>query len=106
MEDSFARIKNYHVSVKEVGNKVVFLRKLKRGGSAHSFGIHVAEMAGMPRKVIERATALLTVLEKSHTSEDVEKVGKLSMLGMIPLQESQVEESKPARKSRKKKGKE
>jgi len=73
MEDSFARIKNYHVSVKEVGNKVVFLRKLKRGGSAHSFGIHVAEMAGMPRKVIERATALLSVLEKSHTSEDVEK---------------------------------
>ena len=73
MEDSFARIKNYHVSVKEVGNKVVFLRKLKRGGSAHSFGIHVAEMAGMPRKVIERATSLLTVLEKSHTSEDVEK---------------------------------
>ena len=59
MEDSFARIKNYHVSVKEVGNQVVFLRKLKRGGSAHSFGIHVAEMAGMPRKVIERATALL-----------------------------------------------
>ena len=73
MEDSFPRIKNYHVSVKEVGNKVVFLRKLKRGGSAHSFGIHVAEMAGMPRKVIERATALLSVLEKSHTSEDVEK---------------------------------
>jgi DNA mismatch repair protein MutS len=73
MEDSFARIKNYHVSVKEVGNKVIFLRKLKRGGSAHSFGIHVAEMAGMPRKVIERATALLSVLEKSHTSEDVEK---------------------------------
>ena len=73
MEDSFARIKNYHVSVKEVGNKVIFLRKLKRGGSAHSFGIHVAEMAGMPRKVIDRATALLTVLEKSHTSEDVEK---------------------------------
>ena len=73
MEDSFSRIKNYHVSVKEVGNKVVFLRKLKRGGSAHSFGIHVAEMAGMPRKVIDRATALLSVLEKSHTSEDVEK---------------------------------
>ena len=73
MEDSFARIKNYHVSVKEVGNKVVFLRKLKRGGSAHSFGIHVAEMAGMPRKVVERATALLSVLEKSHTSEEVEK---------------------------------
>lgn len=73
MEDSFQRIKNYHVTVKEVGNKVVFLRKLKKGGSAHSFGIHVAEMAGMPRKVVERATTLLSVLEKSHTSEDVEK---------------------------------
>lgn len=73
MEDSFQRIKNYHVTVKEVGNKVVFLRKLKKGGSAHSFGIHVAEMAGMPRKVVERATTLLSVLEKSHTSEEVNK---------------------------------
>ena len=73
MEASFARIKNYHVTVKEVGNKVVFLRKLKRGGSAHSFGIHVAAMAGMPRKVVERAEKLLTLLEKSHTSEQVDK---------------------------------
>ena len=73
MEDSFQRIKNYHVTVKEVGNKVVFLRKLKKGGSAHSFGIHVAEMAGMPRKVVERATTLLSVLEKSHTSDEVNK---------------------------------
>jgi DNA mismatch repair protein MutS len=73
MEGSFARIKNYHVTVKEVGNKVVFLRKLKRGGSAHSFGIHVAAMAGMPRKVIERAEKLLTLLEKSHTGDQVEK---------------------------------
>ena len=73
MEDSFARIKNYHVTVKEVGNKVVFLRKLKRGGSNHSFGIHVAAMAGMPRKVVERAEKLLTLLEKSHTGDQVEK---------------------------------
>ena len=73
MESSFARIKNYHVTVKEVGNKVVFLRKLKRGGSAHSFGIHVAAMAGMPRKVVERAEKLLTLLEKSHTGDQVEK---------------------------------
>ena len=73
MEASFARIKNYHVTVKEVGNKVVFLRKLKRGGSAHSFGIHVAAMAGMPRKVVERAEKLLTLLEKSHTGDQVEK---------------------------------
>ena len=73
MEDSFARIKNYHVTVKEVGNKVVFLRKLKRGGSNHSFGIHVAAMAGMPRKVVERAEKLLTLLEKSHTGDQVDK---------------------------------
>ncbi len=73
MEASFARIKNYHVTVKEVGNKVVFLRKLKRGGSAHSFGIHVAAMAGMPKKVVERAEKLLTLLEKSHTGDQVDK---------------------------------
>ncbi len=73
MEASFARIKNYHVTVKEVGNKVVFLRKLKRGGSNHSFGIHVAAMAGMPKKVVERAEKLLTLLEKSHTSDQVDK---------------------------------
>ena len=73
MESSFARIKNYHVTVKEVGNKVVFLRKLKRGGSNHSFGIHVAAMAGMPHKVVERAEKLLTLLEKSHTGDQVDK---------------------------------
>ena len=73
MEASFQRIKNYHVTVKEVGNKVVFLRKLKRGGSNHSFGIHVAAMAGMPRKVVERAEKLLSLLEKSHTGNQVEK---------------------------------
>ena len=73
MEASFARIKNYHVTVKEVGNKVVFLRKLKRGGSAHSFGIHVAAMAGMPKKVVERAEKLLTLLEKSHTGAQGDK---------------------------------
>ena len=73
MEASFPRIKNYHVTVKEVGDKVVFLRKLKRGGSSHSFGIHVAAMAGMPRKVVERAEKLLTLLEKSHTGDQVDK---------------------------------
>ncbi len=73
MEVSFKRIKNYHVAVKEVGNKVVFLRKLKRGGSAHSFGIHVAAMAGMPRKVVDRADALLSMLEKSHSHENLDE---------------------------------
>ncbi len=51
MAASMARIKNFHISIKEIGNKVIFLRKLKKGGSEHSFGIHVAEMAGMPKKV-------------------------------------------------------
>ena len=78
MEASFKRIKNYHVTVKEVGNKVVFLRKLKRGGSAHSFGIHVAAMAGMPRKVIDRADALLSMLEKSHSHDNLDEAVKES----------------------------
>ncbi|HMM11724.1 MAG TPA: DNA mismatch repair protein MutS [Bacteroidales bacterium] len=75
MAASFPRIKNYHVSVKEAGNKVIFLRKLKKGGSAHSFGIHVAAMAGIPPKVIERASKLLAVLEKSHSQEAFQQVG-------------------------------
>ena len=78
MEASFKRIKNYHVTVKEVGNNVVFLRKLKRGGSAHSFGIHVAAMAGMPRKVIDRADALLSMLEKSHSHDNLDEAVKES----------------------------
>lgn len=73
MSASFSRIRNYHVSVKEAGNKVIFLRKLKKGGSAHSFGIHVAAMAGMPRKVIDRADKLLAMLEKSHSSDELSK---------------------------------
>ncbi len=78
MEASFKRIKNYHVSVKELNDKVIFLRKLKKGGSAHSFGIHVAAMAGMPRKVIDRADSLLSMLEKSHSHESLNKTIKES----------------------------
>ena len=73
MASSFPRIVNYHVAVKETGNKVIFLRKLKKGGSAHSFGIHVATMAGMPRKVIDRANRLLAMLEKTHSDVGVQK---------------------------------
>jgi DNA mismatch repair protein MutS len=76
MENTFKRIKNYHVSVKEMNDKVIFLRKLKKGGSAHSFGIHVAAMAGMPRKVIDRADALLAMLEKSHSHENLNEAVK------------------------------
>ena len=63
MADRYERIQNYHISVKEIGNKVIFLRKLEMGGSEHSFGIHVARMAGMPGIVLKRANAMLELLE-------------------------------------------
>ena len=66
MEKHFPRIKNYNVAVKEVDNKVIFLRKLERGGSEHSFGIHVAKMAGMPRSIVKRAGEILKQLEAEH----------------------------------------
>ena len=69
MEESFPRIKNYNVSVKEVDNKVIFLRKLERGGSEHSFGIHVAKMAGMPKTIVKRADEILHQLEKANRQE-------------------------------------
>jgi DNA mismatch repair protein MutS len=71
MASSMKRIKNYHVAVKEVGNKVIFLRKLLPGGSEHSFGIHVARMAGMPQSVLERANQVLKQLEQSHSSDEI-----------------------------------
>lgn len=69
MEKSFNRIKNYNVSVREVNNKIVFLRKLVRGGSAHSFGIHVAQMAGMPPSVVKRAEQILAQLEDARNDK-------------------------------------
>jgi DNA mismatch repair protein MutS len=73
MENSFSRVKNYNVSIKELDNKVIFLRKLKRGGSEHSFGIHVARMAGMPRSVVTRADEILKELEQSHEKKELSK---------------------------------
>ena len=73
MEDSFSRVKNYSVSIKELNNRVIFLRKLKRGGSEHSFGIHVARMAGMPRSVVNRADDILKELEQSHNKKELAK---------------------------------
>jgi DNA mismatch repair protein MutS len=70
------RIKNFHVAVKEIGTEVIFLRKLRKGGSEHSFGIHVAKMAGMPHTVIEKARLLLKVFEKSHSSDEIAKKSK------------------------------
>ena len=66
MEKSFARIKNYNVAVKEVDGKVIFLRKLERGGSEHSFGIHVAKLAGMPKSIVKRADEILKQLEREN----------------------------------------
>jgi DNA mismatch repair protein MutS len=70
LEEKFHRIKNYHITNKEIGNKVIFLRKLARGGSIHSFGIHVARMAGMPPSLIDRANEILIQLESKHVEED------------------------------------
>ncbi len=71
MEALFSRIKNYNVAVKEVDNKVIFLRKLERGGSEHSFGIHVAKMAGMPQSIVRRATEILHRLEQENRQEGI-----------------------------------
>ncbi len=73
MAASFERIKNYHVSIKEIGNRIIFLRKLAEGGSEHSFGIHVARMAGMPQAVIDKANQMLKKLEQSHSNAELTK---------------------------------
>ncbi|MEA3316516.1 MAG: DNA mismatch repair protein MutS [Bacteroidota bacterium] len=73
MEKSFPRIKNYNVSIKELNDKVIFLRKLKEGGSEHSFGIHVAQMAGMPKSVVKRANEVLSDLESSDKKSLISK---------------------------------
>lgn len=74
MTNTFKRIKNFNVSVKEINNKIIFLRKLVEGGSNHSFGIHVAKMAGMPKKMLDRANEVLAKLEASHAGQTTEKV--------------------------------
>lgn len=72
LEEKLSRVKNYHVTNKEVGNKIIFLRKLAQGGSTHSFGIHVAKMAGMPPELINRANEILRMLEESRETERLE----------------------------------
>ncbi len=76
MEKSFKRIKNYNVSVKEVDGKVIFLRKLEKGGSEHSFGIHVAKLAGMPKSIVKRANTILGQLESDNRQQGVSKPTK------------------------------
>ena len=73
MAKSFKRIKNYNVAVKEIGNKVIFLRKLVPGGSEHSFGIHVAKMAGMPQSITQRADAILGQMESANRKDGIKK---------------------------------
>ena len=75
MEKNFTRIRNYNVSVREVDNKVIFLRKLVRGGSEHSFGIHVAKLAGMPMSIVERANQILADMEGSSAKKNVTQLG-------------------------------
>jgi DNA mismatch repair protein MutS len=78
MTDRFPRIRNYHVAVKEVNQKVLFLRKLKEGGTNHSFGIHVARMAGMPKRIVDRATDILKDLELMHRQNGGEGASQFS----------------------------
>ncbi len=76
MEKSFPRVRNYHVSVREADNKVLFLRKLERGGSEHSFGIHVAKMAGMPASIVKRANAILEQFEQGQDGQSSKQLSK------------------------------
>ena len=85
LENKFDRICNYHVTHKEVGNKIIFLRKLAQGGSTHSFGVHVARMAGMPVSLVERANEILVQLEEKNLSEKVTK-----QLKKLPTQNFQL----------------
>ena len=83
MEKSFSRVVNFNVSVREIDGKVVFLRKLERGGSEHSFGIHVAKLAGMPQSIVKRAGEVLTHLEKVNRDSDEQVSRKLSGMNEV-----------------------
>ena len=88
LEGIFPRVKNFHVAVKEVGKEVIFLRKLREGGTAHSFGIHVARIAGMPQQVLESAERTLKALENSQA---LEKIGALTPVKPHNVKEGRVE---------------
>jgi DNA mismatch repair protein MutS len=99
MSETFERIKNFNVSVKELKDKVIFIRKLVPGGSKHSFGIHVAKLAGMPSPVLHRANKMMVHLEKSHASEDIQAKMKTAsekdvQLSFINLDDPLLEEIK------------
>ena len=86
LENKFPRIRNYHITNKEVGNKVIFLRKLAAGGSTHSFGIHVARMAGMPPALIDRANEILAQLENSRDSKPSPGMKTMNEVSMPRMQ--------------------
>ncbi|HIP37076.1 MAG TPA: DNA mismatch repair protein MutS, partial [Crocinitomix sp.] len=99
MSETFERIKNFNVSVKELKDNVIFLRKLVPGGSEHSFGIHVAKLAGMPNLVVSKANKILKRLEKSHSSDEIkEKLKKATeedlQLSFFKLDDPLLEEIK------------
>lgn len=95
MSNSKKRIKNYHVTVRETENRVIFLRKLAKGGTEHSFGIHVAKMAGMPQIVLRRANEILKQLEQSQRQELSKKDGKKDGPSVDPLQISLIQMEDP-----------
>ncbi|MFA6758457.1 MAG: DNA mismatch repair protein MutS, partial [Bacteroidales bacterium] len=86
LEEKFPRVKNWHISVKEVNKNIIFLRKLCRGGVAHSFGIHVARMAGMPREVVSAAERILKQLEKTNSSSPSSKEKRTATLNEDAVQ--------------------
>jgi DNA mismatch repair protein MutS len=93
LEKSLPRVRNFSIAIKEINNKIIFLRKLVQGGSEHSFGIHVAQMAGMPKQVIDRANKILSHLEKNHSSEALtnEKSNKKTKVtGALPQPDYQL----------------
>jgi DNA mismatch repair protein MutS len=94
MADKFKSIKNFNVSVKEIDNDIVFLRKLEEGGVEHSFGIHVARMAGMPISLLQRAKEILATLESSRTSHDINNKKDQYQLSFIQLDDPIIEEIK------------
>ncbi|MBC7525513.1 MAG: DNA mismatch repair protein MutS [Flavobacterium sp.] len=97
MSEQFSRIQNYNVAVKELKDTVLFVRKLVKGGSAHSFGIHVAKMAGMPQTVIKKAQKLLKKLEKNHSSEELTGIKSMNedlQLSIFTIDDPLLEEIK------------
>ena len=93
MESDFPRVHNYHVSVKEIGGKVVFLRRLEKGGSEHSFGIHVAKLAGMPRAIVERADSILKTLESIRNQAEPACVKQEGQTGVKAIKDRKREKS-------------